>query len=321
MATHLADMSKPEVKGVGQSSGFRHEALLYRDADEFLDVAMPFIFAGLGAGEPVLVAVADRYVGLLGRELGSVAAEVRFAAIEQLARNPARIIPFWRDFLEEHDGSPVRGLEEPVWPGRSRAEVDECERHESLLNLAFSGDAQLSLLCAYDASSLDEEVLDGVGRCHLRVVDGEATRRGDDRIEPWDCHAGQLPAHPAEATTFAFDRGGLSEVRQRVGRVAELAGLGRRSTDDLVAAASELAANSVVHGGGGGTLRTWREDDRLLVEFEDAGRIEEPLAGQLRPSITQEGGRGLWLANQLCDLVQIRSGPSGTIVRMQAVLA
>jgi anti-sigma regulatory factor (Ser/Thr protein kinase) len=91
------------------------------------------------------------------------------------------------------------------------------------------------------------------------------------------------------------------------------------ATADLVAAASELAANSVAHGGGSGTLRIWRERPRLLVEFEDRGTIAEPLAGRFRPPPTQEGGRGLWLANQLCDLVQIRSSAAlGTTVRLQA---
>jgi len=34
------------------------------------------------------------------------------------------------------------------------------------------------------------------------------------------------------------------------------------------------------------------------------------------PPLSTEGGRGLWLANQLCDLVQIRSAASGTAVRL-----
>ncbi len=275
--------------------GFRHETLIYGDADEFLAVTMPFILTGLKAGEPVLAALSDRNIGLLGRELGSTAAQVRFAAIRDVARNPARIIPFWREFLEEHDG-PVRGLEEPVWPGRSKAEIEECERHESLLDLAFATAAKLSLLRTYDGSALAAEVLNR------------------------DCYVSRLASPPPEATSFAFDRGGLGEVRRHVERVAEAAELGRDRAADLVAAASELAANSVAHGGGGGTLRTWREADRLLAEFEDTGLIEEPLAGRLRPAVTQEGGRGLWLANQLCDLVQVRSGPSGTIVRLQATL-
>jgi anti-sigma regulatory factor (Ser/Thr protein kinase) len=32
-------------------------------------------------------------------------------------------------------------------------------------------------------------------------------------------------------------------------------------------------------------------------------------------------GRGLWIANQLCDLVQIRSSAAGSVVRMHKRLA
>ena len=67
-------------------------------------------------------------------------------------------------------------------------------------------------------------------------------------------------------------------------------------------------------------LRLWEEDERLLVEVEDRGRIEEPLVGRIRPDVNQEGGRGLWLANQLCDLVQIRSGEAGTTVRLHLLV-
>jgi anti-sigma regulatory factor (Ser/Thr protein kinase) len=299
-------------------SGFGHEALIYADADEFLARAVPFVRAAVEAGEPVLVAVSDRNVGLLGKELGSTAAEVRFAAIEELARNPARVVPFWRDFLAEHDGGPVRGLEEPVWPGRRRHEIDECERSEALLNIAFDAEAPLSLLCAYDGVNLPEEVLSAVSRSHRLTFDG-----GDVRVSGGDVgdqYAGRLPAPPEAAVSFEFDRTGLGEIRRRVEGAAEAVDLGPRSRADLVLAASELAANSVAHGGGAGTLRIWREADRLVLDFEDAGWISEPLAGRLRPAVTQEGGRGLWLANQLCDLVQIRSSAAGTNVRLQAAL-
>ena len=33
-------------------------------------------------------------------------------------------------------------------------------------------------------------------------------------------------------------------------------------------------------------------------------------------TVQRENGRGMWLANQLCDLVQLRSSPEGTVVRM-----
>jgi anti-sigma regulatory factor (Ser/Thr protein kinase) len=299
-------------------SGFRHEAFIYGDADEFLAHAVPFVNSAVEAGEPALVAVSDRNAGLLGGELGSAAAEVRFASIEELARNPARIVPFWRDFLEEH-GGPVRGLEEPVWPGRSRLEIDECERSEFLLNVAFSAEAPISLLCAYDGSAVPAAVLDGVSRCHGATFDGDAVWSSGEHAVG-DQYAGRLPAPPEEAASFEFDRSGLSEVRRLVEKTARAVGLGWSASADLVLAASELAANSVAHGGGGGTLRTWREGDRLVVDFEDAGWISEPLAGRLRPAVTQKGGRGLWLANQLCDLVQIRSSAAGTTVRLQVAL-
>ena len=108
----------------------------------------------------------------------------------------------------------------------------------------------------------------------------------------------------------------LGEVRHRVAAAAEAAGMDSLAVADLVTATSELAANSVMHGGGTGMLRLWREEGRLLAEVEDRGRSEEPLVGRLRPVISLVGGRGLWLANQLCDLVQIRSGEGGTTVRL-----
>ncbi|HWG98689.1 MAG TPA: ATP-binding protein, partial [Pilimelia sp.] len=65
------------------------------------------------------------------------------------------------------------------------------------------------------------------------------------------------------------------------------------------------------------TIRLWRDGAALICEIRDAGYItDRPLLGRQRPTIDQTGGRGLWLANQLCDLVQIRSTTAGTIVRL-----
>ena len=54
----------------------------------------------------------------------------------------------------------------------------------------------------------------------------------------------------------------------------------------------------------------------LICEVRDGGRIDDPLAGRRRPSAAQVGGYGLWLANQVCDLVQLRSVPQGMVVRV-----
>ena len=298
--------------------GFRHEALIYADPDEFLAGTVPFLREALEAGEPALVAVSRANTVLLEAELGADAAAVRFAEMEQLGRNPARIIPFWREFVDENGGRSVRGIGEPLWPGRESAEVDECERHESLLNVAFSSPPAWSLLCPYDGRAFGDEVLEKVAHSHSSVARDGVSAQSSEYVAGRDCFAGELTRQPAGTEAFEFDRGTLADVRRRVERVAERAGFPAQDAADLVIAASELAANSVAHGGGSGTLRTWKDGSRLLVEFEDGGSIEEPLVGRLRPQLTQEGGRGLWLANQLCDLVQIRSRPGRTTVRLQA---
>ena len=40
-----------------------------------------------------------------------------------------------------------------------------------------------------------------------------------------------------------------------------------------------------------------------------------PLIGREQPAGDLEGGRGIWMAHHLCDLVQIRSGEAGTVIR------
>ena len=81
-------------------------------------------------------------------------------------------------------------------------------------------------------------------------------------------------------------------------------------------AVNEVATNSVRHGGGRGMLRIWQEPDALICEVRDGGRIDDPLAGRRRPGGAQIGGYGLWLANQVCDLVQVRSYADGSAVRV-----
>jgi anti-sigma regulatory factor (Ser/Thr protein kinase) len=121
---------------------------------------------------------------------------------------------------------------------------------------------------------------------------------------------------PADAACLTFERGPLRDVRALVARCAEDAGLAPERIADFVLAANEVATNSIVHGGGFGAVRVWHDDAALVCEVADAGHIEDPLAGRRRPSGETIGGRGLWIANRLCDLVQLRSSPSGTIVRL-----
>jgi anti-sigma regulatory factor (Ser/Thr protein kinase) len=118
-----------------------------------------------------------------------------------------------------------------------------------------------------------------------------------------------------------FGRSELAQARELVAQEADEANLSSGRTTDLVIAVNELVANSVRHGGGGGKLQVCREDDTLVVEVRDCGQIDEPLIGREPPAPLARAGRGLWMVNQLCDLVQIRTGPEGTDVRLQMSLS
>ncbi len=113
-----------------------------------------------------------------------------------------------------------------------------------------------------------------------------------------------------------FDGDSLSEMRRFVAARAQRAELSRDRAHDFLLAVNEIAANSVRHGGGHGVLSIWHDNGTLLCEVEDTGAISKPLAGRERPQEGQSHGYGLWLANQLCDLVQVRTFPSGNVVRL-----
>lgn len=310
---------EPQERTAMEHADFQHEALIYADPDEYLAGTLPFLRAGLEAGQPALVAVGPEQTAQLEGELGADAELVRFVDMREAGRNPAAIIPIWRDFVEEAGGRPVRGIGEPVWAARSAAALEECQRHECLLNVAFDSGPAWSLLCPYDAASLGDEALAKVAHSHPTVCRDGEREKSLAFVPDGDCFAGVLPPPVEAPEILSFGLTELSEVRRRVAGAAERAGMGPLEAADLLTATSELAANSVVHGGGSGTLRLWCEGERLLAEVEDHGRIEDPLVGRTRPEVSQEGGRGLWLANRLCDLVQIRSGERGTTVRLHAV--
>jgi anti-sigma regulatory factor (Ser/Thr protein kinase) len=310
-----------QISSTSSSAGFRHEALLYSSPQEFLEGLLPFIRAGVEAGEPLLAVVGADKIELLRSALGEQADAVRFADMADVGRNPARIIPAWQDFVDKHaaSGRPLRGIGEPIDDCRAPDELVECQRHESLLNLAFADVSDFWLVCPYDTGSLPESVIEDARRAHPLVAQAGERRRSASYgglahvIAPFDEPLSEPPGRPHD---LVFDRHALSALRTFVALTAAEAGLRPDRADDLVLAVNEVAANSVVHGGGRGELRIWGEDAAVVCEVRDTGRIDRPLAGSRRPEPRQPGGSGLWIANHTCDLVQIRTFAEGSAVRL-----
>jgi hypothetical protein len=44
--------------------------------------------------------------------------------------------------------------------------------------------------------------------------------------------------------------------------------------------------------------------------------VDDPLAGREWPPPVERAARGLWLANQVCDLVQVRPLGTNAVVRL-----
>lgn len=316
-------MNKGSTGGAPQpTQTFRHEALLYAGDRGFIDRTAPFIRDAVAADEPILVVVSARKIEMLRSELGRAAAEVVFADMAEVGRNPARIIPAWCEFLVEN-GDPerrCRGIGEPIWAGRTPEELVECERHEALLNLAFDDGPPLWLACPYDTLALRPAVIEEAHRTHPLVWDGGDGHGVSDRFPgsaavaaPFDRPLSEPDGPTSE---IAFDTGGLRMVRAAVERAAIDGELDLTRQENLVLAVHEIATNSVRHGGGRGLLRIWQKGDALVCEIRDGGRLDQPLAGRYAPVDGQASGFGLWLANQVCDLVQIRSFEDGTVVRL-----
>jgi anti-sigma regulatory factor (Ser/Thr protein kinase) len=304
---------------------FRHEALLYSGEDEFVEHATAFIHAGLARDEAILTVVEAGKIDRLRAALDESADRVHFADMAEVGRNPALIIQAWRDFVSEQrrNGRAMRGIGEPISAGRNEAALVECHIHESLLNIAFQEDPNFWLLCPYDTAELPIPVIEQALANHPFVCDGGGHRpSGSHHVHVLETgFAPPLPPPVSEVYTLDFDVTTLQPLRRFVAGHAVDAGLEAVRVAELVVAASEIATNAIVHGRGDGQVHIWTDGGYLLCEIQGPGRITDPLVGRLRPGHAQIHGRGVWLANQFCDLVQIRSTELRTTVRLHIDLA
>ena len=307
--------------GPAGQQDFRHLAFFYRGTAEYQAGVGGFIRAALARRAAVFVAVPMARAGPLRAALGTGARQVHFADMAELGRNPGRILPAYRSFADRHRGRPVSCVGEPVWPARSPPELAESARHEALVNLAFAGQP-VTVLCPYDRAGLPRSALADAEHTHPELLGAEgatpsAAYLGPGRLPP-GCDE-PLPAPPPGTPSLPY-HAELHLVRAQVSALAARAGLSPDRAADLVLAVSELAANTLSHTPAGGVLSCWQAPGELLCDITDRGWIADPLAGRQRPP--EDGrGHGLWLVHQVCDLVELRTGPAGSVIRLHMRLA
>jgi anti-sigma regulatory factor (Ser/Thr protein kinase) len=296
--------------------GAWHEAVPYSSPSHLAQRLAPRVAAATAVGDPVVAVLDDAAGAELRAALGPDAAEVDFqdprdvhrvpgfTVAVRWARTSRRItVPGGRALVI---GQQVDGLTEP----------EHWARLDIGLDVATEG-LPITVLCPV----LDDSPhLPRVRATHPVLATAGGWQRSAGYRLPSEAVVDHPPPPPPDlgppAAELGFGPGGLLELRRLVAAVA--AGtLGPERVADVVLAVNELASNSLEHGPGSGRLRMWTGDG-VVVEVADRSRMAVPFPGMVPPPPDGARGRGLWLASELCDVLEMWSDDGGTVIRLHA---
>lgn len=297
-----------------------HQALLFDSPSAFLAAAVPFVRQGLHRGDSVLAVTSAEHEELLREHLDGDAAGITFLAAGGWFDSPGRTLNAHHRRIDALPGSTgiLRVLAEPVWAGRDPLETTEWGRYESVMNLALA-DARAWLMCGYDRRTLPAAILDDARRTHPALAVGTGSEASATYADPAAYYAERnvaLPPRPdtgVERLPYFVD---MAPVRQFVVDHAARLGVPADRIDDFTLAVNEVATNAVRHGAGHGEAYMWATDRRVICEISDAGTAKANFLGFLRADPQGGSGHGLWIARQICDLLEMRTGATGTTVRL-----
>jgi anti-sigma regulatory factor (Ser/Thr protein kinase) len=306
------------------ADGYAHDALLFDSTGQLVDAAVPFMLAGLAAGEAVVVATGPETAAVLRDAVGG---DRHVHVVERgdvyRARTPTAITTF-RHLAEQRtaDGVPRVRIVGEVDFGETERDWLEWQRYESVINEALA-DWPLWGLCVFDTRRLPGPVIDSAVRTHSHLVFAEGRARNPEFVPPADyLRSLPTPEEPLEATRprlWARDVADFIGLRHAV--AAELATVtaSRDMVEDYLLAVDEMTSNAVRHGKPPVSLRLWVGQDRIVCSIDDQGAgFDDPFAGYgpAHGEDLSRGGMGLWLARQLCDHVDIFTGDEGARVRL-----
>jgi anti-sigma regulatory factor (Ser/Thr protein kinase) len=303
------------VEGHVHRRAYDHSALLYHSEREYVDWLVQFISEGLDRLQPVMLAVpGDRLASLRGA-LGDASADVTMTDIAEFGRNPGRILATQLTFVERHAGRHVRIIAESAWRGRTASEYLACMQHEALANIALA-DLEITALCPYDASCLDESVLADVRLTHPQIwLGGSREECPEYSVDAALDQCNQPLASSPAAVTYTVDTpNDLAGARKCGERYGRLVGMSADRVADLVLVATELATNSLEHAGGACRLAFWCDGGHVVCEARDMGNWADPLAGRRPPAAGGSGPYGLFVVNAIADLLRTHTTPTGTTI-------
>lgn len=299
-----------------------HPVLLYNDLKHFLDVMVPFVEGGIDEGQVTFVAARGDFLPALRNGLGRRAADARIVDTNEWFPHPATRLRAFNELVRDETAQGATGFRlagEPLWPSGSPAHTTEWQRYESVLN-AVLDPYPVSLMCLYDASTLEPSILETARRTHPTTCLNGGREPNTEFLRPhqflleW---RHDLPVVPRTAVTIPEIRD-VASARRFLRNHAMGAGVALDDALDLAVAANEIITNSFLYATRP-SLTAWVQDTHFICQIEDRGTgLLDPIAGYRPPSDVGQHGRGLWMARQLVDLLSIDGGPAGTTVRLYA---
>jgi anti-sigma regulatory factor (Ser/Thr protein kinase) len=301
--------------------------------DEMLAAALPFLQAGLSAGDLVALTCPPDTVALLSRELGEQARAVESEPrISLLGARAPDALTMCRRYLERAMAGGANG-----GSGRLRvlAEVDfgsdpadwrEGQRFESVYNRLL-GDAPVSAICLYDRRRLPAAVVESATATHPQLVRGAdwsaSTGFQDPGVYIPSLPLPRAPVEDGDPVFFVEDAPTLAGLRHQLGAVLATLAPDREQQEDLHLGVSEIAANAFRHGVRPVSARVWADGDRVICVISDRGTTySDPFSG-FTPAHGPDlslGGMGLWLARKLWDHVDVLPTSEGLTVRLSTRL-
>jgi anti-sigma regulatory factor (Ser/Thr protein kinase) len=296
---------------------------------ELLAVALPFLDAGLRAGDLVALSCPPETLDVICAALGERSSGVVNDPGMSLlgARAPDALSLSRRYLARATDGGSGRlRVLTGIDFGGSPADWREGQRFESVFNRIMGGEP-VAAICLYDRRRLSPQVVDSAAATHPQLVLGAGWSDSAAFQDPGTYVPSlPLPREPVEdgAPVFAVDDAPtLAGLRRQLAGVIGARVPDRDQREDLHLAASEIVSNAFRHGVRPVSAKVWSDGDRLICAVTDAGTTyADPFSGFAPahgPDLSR-GGMGLWLARKLWDHVDVLPGPDGLTVRLSTRL-
>jgi anti-sigma regulatory factor (Ser/Thr protein kinase) len=326
LGSALAAAAVPAPTALHHPIGLMHTAVRHRTPAELASLLTPFIHEALQVGDPVYVSLPPSSLTALEAELGRDADRVRWTDATRWHPHPMRRLRAIRELVEGTERHGVGRLRLvggcPMPP--VAAMVPEWERFDALLNVALAG-MPVTVVCIYDESALPADVVDRAPWSHP-LVGLSPAERSSSYLEPerYLAHH-RVPPVPVPAGAPSLSGKVTAAAARGFVRRALARSSGERPpvpgdvVEDLALAVTELVTNAWQAGARSVAVTCWRSTGEIGAQVDDDGPgLTDPLAGYRWPDPASERGRGLWLARQLVDVVDVVAGLPGTSVQARA---